>query len=50
MVEKHIVRAMVACKLCERRLRGEDGVATGRPEEVRQQPEAPRWLTTHRHC
>lgn len=23
MVEKHIVRAMVACKLCERRLRGE---------------------------
>ncbi|MFO6421327.1 sigma-70 family RNA polymerase sigma factor [Hylemonella sp. W303a] len=25
MVEKHIVRAMVACKLCERRLRGEGG-------------------------
>ena len=27
MVEKHVVRGMVACKLCERRLRGEGGVA-----------------------
>jgi len=25
MVEKHVVRGMVACKLCERRLRGESG-------------------------
>jgi RNA polymerase sigma-70 factor (ECF subfamily) len=28
MVEKHIVRGMMACKQCQRRLRGEAGVAT----------------------
>ncbi len=33
MVEKHIVRAMLACKLCQHRLRGEGGLAPGRPEE-----------------
>jgi RNA polymerase sigma factor (sigma-70 family) len=32
MVEKHIVRAMVACKLCERRLRGEGWVKPGKPD------------------
>lgn len=42
MVEKHIVRAMVACKLCERRLRGEGGLASGKPREPGQQPEPPR--------
>lgn len=42
MVEKHIVRAMVACKLCERRLRGEDGLDPGKPGKLRRRPEAPR--------
>lgn len=31
MVEKHIVRGMVACKLCERGLRGDDAAAPDRP-------------------
>jgi RNA polymerase sigma factor (sigma-70 family) len=39
MVEKHIVRAMVACKLCERRLRSEGRLEPGRPQA---RPEAPR--------
>lgn len=39
MVEKHIVRAMVACKLCERRLRGDAEPKPGRPGEPGQRPE-----------
>lgn len=42
MVEKHIVRAMVACKQCERRLRGEGGLEPGKPGELGQRPEAPK--------
>lgn len=42
MVEKHIVRAMVACKQCERRLRGEGGLDPGKPGELGQRLEAPR--------
>ncbi len=32
MVEKHIVRGMVACKRCERGLRGDGEAAPGRPD------------------
>ena len=32
MVEKHIVRGMLACKQCQRRLRDEAGMATGGPQ------------------
>ena len=32
MVEKHIVRGMVACKLCERRLRGDGEAHSDRPD------------------
>ncbi|MDT7835347.1 sigma-70 family RNA polymerase sigma factor [Aquabacterium sp. OR-4] len=41
MVEKHIVRAMVACKLCERRLRGEGESNPGRKGLTGQQAKAP---------
>lgn len=35
MVEKHVVRGMVACKLCERRLRGEAAPAADKPETTK---------------
>jgi RNA polymerase sigma-70 factor (ECF subfamily) len=38
MVEKHIVRAMVACKLCERRLRGQGGRDPGKTDVRREAP------------
>ena len=31
MVEKHIVRGMLACKQCQRRVRGEEAMATNAP-------------------
>lgn len=36
MVEKHIVRAMVACKQCERRLRGEADLTPAQPASAPQ--------------
>lgn len=38
MVEKHIVRAMVACKLCERRLHSQGGLDPGTSQAQQQVP------------
>jgi RNA polymerase sigma factor (sigma-70 family) len=42
MVEKHIVRAMVACKLCERRLRGDGELKRDKPGVAGQRLQEPR--------
>jgi len=41
MVEKHIVRAMVACRLCERRLCGEPAQGLGEAGDLGQRRAAP---------